>query len=440
MPAPQLLDGLWQVHNHVDAGHTAYLLGRHSFHGWWYFFPVALAVKTPLADPAARRPRRLCALPAHATRSAAPCGCRPSSCGVILLINLPTSLNIGVRYMLPLYPLLALTAGIGVVWLWRYRACRGDHPAGVDCHLSAAAHPDYLAYFNELAGAHPERILVDSDLDWGQDMARLAAELQRRHVPYLHMSCLYTGDDTRLGLPAWDSLEPYQPVTGWVAVSQTMLTELWLDGGAAARPPGPGLRLAGPTPARGPRRQIDSALLHPGLSHAKLEPAGPAAVLIPPGTIDDAVRADGKDVDMLGKSRYRRNLAARFAYTARHVEPWLPAHALVPPRAVDTIVGAECKHVDVVGKSRDRGDRRTIRGDAAGHLEPGAPAASRVPPGRHDLSVGRGREQIQLVREARDYRNRGIRPAKLVAHQEPSGPARPLIPPACYRPGCRYRW
>ena len=48
VPAPQLLDGLWQVHNHVDAGHTAYLLGRHSFHGWWYFFPVALAVKTPL--------------------------------------------------------------------------------------------------------------------------------------------------------------------------------------------------------------------------------------------------------------------------------------------------------------------------------------------------------------------------------------------------------
>ena len=47
--------------------------------------------------------------------------------------------------------------------------------------------------------------------------------MQRRGVAYLHMACLYTGDDTRLGLPNWDSLEPYQPVTGWVAVSQTML-------------------------------------------------------------------------------------------------------------------------------------------------------------------------------------------------------------------------
>ena len=142
--------------------------------------------------------------------------------GTILLVNLPTSLNIGVRYMLPLYPLLALTAGAGVVWLWRYRRAAVVLLAWTAV-ASAAAHPDYLAYFNELGGTHPERILVDSDLDWGQDMARLASELQRRRVPYLHMACLYTGDDTRLGLPAWDSLEPYQPVTGWVAVSQTML-------------------------------------------------------------------------------------------------------------------------------------------------------------------------------------------------------------------------
>ena len=219
VPAPQLLDGLWQVHNHVDAGHTAYLMGRHSFHGWWYFFPVALAVKTPLpilllaglgVFALTREKRRERWMPAVLA-------------GTILLVNLPTSLNIGVRYMLPLYPLLALTAGAGVVWVWQYRRAAVVLLLAWTAVASASAHPDYLAYFNEVAGSHPERILVDSDLDWGQDMARLAAELQRRRVPYLHMACLYTGDDTRLGLPAWDSLEPYQPVTGWVAVSQTML-------------------------------------------------------------------------------------------------------------------------------------------------------------------------------------------------------------------------
>jgi hypothetical protein len=219
LPFPQLFDGLWQVHNHVDAGHTAYLLGRHSFHGWWYFFPVALGVKTPLAIllfvafgvwALRGEKRRALWMPAVL-------------CAAILLVNLPTSLNIGVRYMLPLYPLVALTAGIGAVWLWRRQRAAALVLLLWTAVSSAAAHPDYLAYFNELGGTHPERILVDSDLDWGQDMARLATELQRRQVHYFHMSCLYTGDDTRLGLPAWDSLEPYQPVTGWVAVSQTML-------------------------------------------------------------------------------------------------------------------------------------------------------------------------------------------------------------------------
>ena len=227
VPAPELLDGLWQVHNHIDAGHTAFLLGRHSFHGWWYFFPVALAVKTPLAilllavlgvvtlgraSPAERGRTLWISTWMPAVLTAA-----------MLAVNLPTSLNIGVRYMLPLYPLVALTAGIGAVWLWRRYRIAAVVLLVWTALSSAAAHPDYLAYFNELGGAHPERILVDSDLDWGQDMARLGTELMRRRVPYLHMVCLYTGDDTRLGLPAWDSLEPYQPVTGWVAVSHTML-------------------------------------------------------------------------------------------------------------------------------------------------------------------------------------------------------------------------
>jgi hypothetical protein len=218
LPAPQILDGLWQVHRHMEGGHTAFLLGQHSFHGWWYFFPVALAVKTPAgilllaaigALAAFRQKNRALWIPAILT-------------GLILIVNLPTTLNIGVRYMLPLFPVLSLTAGVGAAWL-RTRARWAAAALLLSVAVSSAlAHPDYIAYFNEFAGVHPERILVDSDLDWGQDMGRLAAEMRRRGVPYLHMSCLYTGDDTRLGLPNWDSLDPYQPVTGWVAISYTM--------------------------------------------------------------------------------------------------------------------------------------------------------------------------------------------------------------------------
>lgn len=226
LPAPAILDGLWQVHDHVEGGHAAYLLGRNSLHGWWYFFPVALALKTPLALLIFTGIGWF----ALCREKLRPFDWRPwvpaAAGATILLVNLPTSLNIGVRYMLPLYPMMALTAGIGLVYVLR-RPERWLRALAVALMLwmavsSWAAHPDYLAYFNELGGSHPEHYLVDSDLDWGQDMNLLVGELKQRHVTRLHMQCLYTGDDSRLELPSWDSLEPYQPVTGWVAISFTM--------------------------------------------------------------------------------------------------------------------------------------------------------------------------------------------------------------------------
>jgi len=42
----------------------------------------------------------------------------------------------------------------------------------------AFSHPDYLAYFNEFAGSEPERIIVDSDLDWNQSTKALARRLK----------------------------------------------------------------------------------------------------------------------------------------------------------------------------------------------------------------------------------------------------------------------
>jgi Dolichyl-phosphate-mannose-protein mannosyltransferase len=238
LPAPEILDGFWQVHNHVEGGQAAYLLGTNSTRGWWYFFPVALGVKTPLGllilaaiGFFALAREKLRPFDWHAWAPAA-------LVVVVLLVCMPSTLNIGVRYALPLYPMMAITGATGAVYLFRRRMGRVLAAAMLlwTAASSLAAHPDYLAYFNEIASSRPERFLVDSDLDWGQDMKQLAAALKQRHVAQFHLAALYSGDYALLDLPPWDDLKPYQPVTGWVAVSFTMLkTYSWLVAQQAGR-------------------------------------------------------------------------------------------------------------------------------------------------------------------------------------------------------------
>jgi hypothetical protein len=224
-PAPALFEGLGELAAKNRAGHKSYLLGEVRNTGWWYFFPVALSVKTPIAflllsaagvvaasraPPGTPRRRRL----------------EPAIIAfAILLVCLPSRINIGVRHVLPMYPFLAIVAGMGVVALWHARPARPAARAlaivlvGWQLVASATTHPDYLAYFNELAGRHPERILVDSDLDDGQDLKRLADTLRTRRIPAVSLAYAGSATVAEHGLPPVRWLEPHRPVTGWVAAS-----------------------------------------------------------------------------------------------------------------------------------------------------------------------------------------------------------------------------
>jgi hypothetical protein len=150
----------------------------------------------------------------------------PIGCAIsILIVCMSASLNSGLRYLLPIYPMLAIMAGFGassLISLTRSnRIGTGIAVVLLVWHgvSSAAAHPDYLAYSNELAGSKPERILVDSDLDWGQDLNRLREKLQELRVPEVALAYFGTADLDRHGLPKVRQLVPYQPTTGWVAIS-----------------------------------------------------------------------------------------------------------------------------------------------------------------------------------------------------------------------------
>ena len=225
VPAPEFFEGLRTLRAAMRVGHPAYLLGRYSQTGWWYYFPVALAVKTPvpfliLAAIGGVASLRL-AWRSRDWRPAAPF----VAAGAVLAASIPSRIDIGVRHILPMYPLLAVSAGLGTMVLWNAARSRIAVGALLAWQIvgSAAAHPDYLAWFNELAGRHPDRILLDSNLDWGQDLYRLRDALAARHVESISLAYLGVADPARQGLPPAGPLPPDRPTSGWVAIS-----EMWL--------------------------------------------------------------------------------------------------------------------------------------------------------------------------------------------------------------------
>lgn len=230
VPAPGFFEGLRAVANLDLPGTNAYLLGRVRQGGWWYFFLVALAFKSPIPFlilgglglvlsvlGVRKRPD---------WRPLAP----PLAAVAILLVTMPSRINLGLRHILPTYPLLAIAAALGATALWNAPRRRALARAVVAILItwqvvsSARVHPDYLAYFNELAGRHPERILVDSDLDWGQDVLRLSDAVRARRVDELSVACFCSADLSQ-HLPRYTPLVPYKPTTGWVAISLFDLKE-----------------------------------------------------------------------------------------------------------------------------------------------------------------------------------------------------------------------
>src|SRR5207253_6229159 len=105
---------------------------------------------------------------------------------------------------------------------------------------TARVGPDQLAYFNELAGG-PEgghRVVVDSSLDWGQDLAGLARWLEARGNPEIALAYLGNSDPGASGVrwqPFFATRPPGAPGPRFGAVSASYLFGL-LDPHGVFRP------------------------------------------------------------------------------------------------------------------------------------------------------------------------------------------------------------
>ena len=240
-----LVNGMVAVKAHNDSGHLSYLLGRVRLTGWWYFYLVALAVKTPIPLLVAG-PLGMVWLAVGGWRRRDSWALAPLAVVVAILVfaSAVSRINIGIRHILIVYPFMALGAAFLTVRVWQaLQHLRNLRLIATAALLAAltwelsplwTAWPDYLPYFNE-AVARPERVLVDSDLDWGQDLHRLELRAAQLRIGHLNLAYRGTADLRREPLPPLHVLPGRERVTGWVAVSQLARTRnlsdyAWLDG------------------------------------------------------------------------------------------------------------------------------------------------------------------------------------------------------------------
>ncbi len=221
---------------------VAFLNGEQSLIGWWYYFPQAFLMKTPPSLILI-----LCLLTVHALRS----GLWRSFNGwyvalpiaLYVGVSIAGNLNIGHRHLAPLYPLLFLLCG-GLCRVWM-----GSRTARVVAALVlagyavsfAVATPRYLSYFNFTAGGSKGgwRYLLDSNIDWGQDLPRVKAWMEESGTPEIYLAYFGTADPAAYGIRYHKTIMVHDfhperprrmPHSGdLIAISVNLLQGLYLD-------------------------------------------------------------------------------------------------------------------------------------------------------------------------------------------------------------------
>lgn len=230
----------------------AYFMGQFSLEGWRLYHPAAYLLKTPLSE------LLLLAL-ASASVTWHRLDRREWALifpGLLYLgFSMASSINVGLRYLLPILPLIALfsarVAGAGFkpapAWT-RHGASRHlIDAAGVQATVIAVAlgggalalgrfHPHYLAYFNLLAGDYQSRVswLADSNLDWGQDLPAVAAYQRDAGLDSIYLSYFGQADPAYYGIrseaiPGWPppypapTFNPLRPEPGVYVIGASNL-------------------------------------------------------------------------------------------------------------------------------------------------------------------------------------------------------------------------
>lgn len=189
LAVPGLREGLAQVSGLARHGFPAFFMGETGAHWSWYF-PVCLALKTPLAELV------LWALSAVALAGRLRAGLLDRQllpglfASVFLAAGVASNLNIGVRHVLGVHAFAAIAAGALVPLVlrpagrWQWRGAAVLALCALLAAEAVAIAPHGIAYFNALAGGPRGgvRYLGDSNLHWGQDLKALRDVLRERGI------------------------------------------------------------------------------------------------------------------------------------------------------------------------------------------------------------------------------------------------------------------
>ena len=169
-------------------GYESYLMGHWSATGWWYYFPLALMLKSPipylllsglgvgLLIVRFQRLKFAQLLP---------------WIGAVLFLGFAMTgkVNIGVRHVMPILPLLAVGVSVQLVSPNRKLQIVAWVLSAWLAVVPVFAYPYYIQYFNELAGGiqNGYQYLIDSNFDWGQDAIRLKNYLEDRGIKHIYL-------------------------------------------------------------------------------------------------------------------------------------------------------------------------------------------------------------------------------------------------------------
>lgn len=222
------LKGLFLVIGHASGGHSSFLLGETSRTGWWYYFPFLFLVKTPIISLLAILTGIYLAVRHGWANGVVKTFAIGGS--VFLLSAITSKANLGLRHLLPLFPFIFVLTGFAATVSRRFWQT-AVIVVGFGTVTFATSFPYYLPYFNEISGGpnNGYRIAADSNIDWGQDLKRIAKFIEQNNIkkPFVEYNWLgLKALDYYLGTDRYQLLDDFQPGnSGYAIINVSATTE-----------------------------------------------------------------------------------------------------------------------------------------------------------------------------------------------------------------------